>query len=87
VEKPAHELLGEVLLQAGKPADAVAEFKIALERHPNRALSLIGLARAEAAAGKKTAAHATYTRLLAIWQQADADLPELREAREYVKTG
>jgi tetratricopeptide (TPR) repeat protein len=84
VEKPAHELLGEILLRAGDPQDAMAQFKIALERHPNRALSLLGRARAEAAAGEKTAARDTYAKLLEIWQQADADLPELREARNYV---
>jgi tetratricopeptide (TPR) repeat protein len=85
VEKPAHELLGEVLLQAGKPAEAAAQFKISLDRHPNRALSLIGRARAEAVAGDKPAARASYARLLEIWQQADADLPELREARDFLK--
>jgi tetratricopeptide (TPR) repeat protein len=84
VEKPAHELLGEVLLRAGDPKGALAEFKIALDRHPNRALSLLGRARAEAAAGDKAAARSTYARLLEIWQQADADLPELQEARHFV---
>jgi hypothetical protein len=86
VEKPAHELLGEVLLQAGEARDAIAQFKISLERHPNRALSLLGRARAEVAAGEKSAAHATYAKLLQIWSEADADLPELREAREFVRT-
>jgi tetratricopeptide (TPR) repeat protein len=86
VEKPAHELLGEVLLSAGQPEEALAEFKIALERHPNRALSLIGRARAEAAAGQSSAARATYAKLLGFWREADADLPELREAREFVAT-
>jgi tetratricopeptide (TPR) repeat protein len=84
VEKPAHELLGEMLLRARDPQGATAQFKIALERHPNRALSLLGCARAEAAAGEKTAARDTYAKLLAIWQNADPDLPELHEARNYV---
>ena len=35
--KPAHELLGEVLLQVGKPADAAAAFDTCLVRMPNRA--------------------------------------------------
>jgi tetratricopeptide (TPR) repeat protein len=87
VEKPAHELLGEVLLRAGESKGAIAQFKVALDRHPNRALSLLGLARAEAAAGEKTAARLTYAKLMDIWQQADADLPELREAREYIASG
>jgi predicted Zn-dependent protease len=84
VEKPAHELLGEVLLRAGKAKDAIAEFKISLQRHPSRALSMLGLARAEAAAGEPTAAHGVYMKLLDIWQHADPDLPELQEARGFV---
>lgn len=85
IAKPANELLGEVLLAASKPQDAVAQFKISLDRYPGRALSVLGLARAEAAAGDKTAARATYGRLLEIWKQADANLPELAEARAFVK--
>jgi tetratricopeptide (TPR) repeat protein len=84
VEKPAHELLGEILLRAGEPKDAIVQFKISLERHPNRALSLLGRARAEAAAGEKAAAKTSYAKLLEIWQQADPGLPELHEARDFV---
>ncbi len=84
--KPAHELLGELLLLAKQPEEALGEFKIALERHPGRALSLLGSARAEAALGNKAAARLAYTKLLDNWQHADADLPELIEAREYVKS-
>ena len=53
--KPSHELLGEVLLQAGKPADAAAAFDASLLRMPNRARSLMGAARAYAAAGTQGA--------------------------------
>lgn len=44
--KPSHELFGEILLRAGKSAEASEQFKIALLRQPNRARSLSGLARA-----------------------------------------
>lgn len=79
--KPPHELLGEQLLQWGKPAQAVAEFEAALKTAPNRSLSLLGLARAQAAAHDAKAAAATYRQLLANWHAADADLPALAEAR------
>jgi len=46
--KPSHELFGEILLRAGKFADASEQFKISLRRQPNRARSLSGLARATA---------------------------------------
>jgi tetratricopeptide (TPR) repeat protein len=44
--KPSHELFGEILLRAGRPAEASEQFKLALLRQPNRARSLLGLARA-----------------------------------------
>lgn len=83
--KPSHELFGEILLRAGKPGDAAEQFKVALLRQPNRARSLLGAARAASAAGDQRAATSNYERLLAQWQQADEGLPELREARDYLK--
>ena len=81
VAKPAHELLGEMLLESGRPADARKEFEAALDRYPGRALSLLGLARAASKAGDAAAAKDAYARLAAIWSRADADLPELAEVR------
>ena len=47
--KPAAELLGETLLDLGRPAEAAARFAEALLRMPNRALSVRGAERATAA--------------------------------------
>ena len=82
--KPAHELYGEILLRAGKPKEAAGQFKVALLRQPNRARSLLGTARAAAQAGDRAAASAAYSDLLRVWQRADPELPELKEARDYV---
>ncbi|MBA3514916.1 MAG: hypothetical protein H0T77_11120 [Pyrinomonadaceae bacterium] len=82
--KPAHELFGEILLRAGKPEAAAEKFKISLLRQPNRARSLLGAARAAAQSGDQGAAAAAYEKLLEQWQRADAGLPELREARDYL---
>jgi tetratricopeptide (TPR) repeat protein len=84
--KPSHELYGEILLRAGKPAEALAQFKTALLRQPNRARSLLGAARAAAQAGDRAGAAATYAKLLEQWSQADQELAELREARDFVKS-
>ncbi|MGH9309833.1 MAG: hypothetical protein ACRD1U_10690, partial [Vicinamibacterales bacterium] len=43
--KPAHELLGEMLLSLARPDLARVQFELALLRAPKRALSLLGLAR------------------------------------------
>ena len=79
--KPVPELLGEVLITLGRPAEAVPFFDQALQRNPNRSLSVLGLARASAAAGNTGAAHAHYRALLANFAEADAGLPLVGEAR------
>ncbi len=81
--KPSHELFGEILLRAGKPKEAAQQFAVALNRQPNRARSLIGAARAYAQSGDKARANQFYTNFLRAWGEADATLPELREAREF----
>ena len=44
--KPAVELYAEVLLEAGRPAEAAAAFEKSLQRTPNRSASVRGLAQA-----------------------------------------
>ena len=83
--KPAHELFGELLLRAGKPAEAAEQFRASLLRQPNRARSLLGLARAAAKSGDRAGAESAYLKFLAQWSQADTELPELKEARDYLK--
>jgi len=79
--KPAPELLGEVLLESGQPREAAEWFQRALARNANRSLSVLGLARAASASGDAAAARERYRELLANYDRADADLPELAEAK------
>lgn len=83
--KPAHELYGEVLLQAGRAEEALKQFEASLLRTPNRSASLLGAARAAARKGDAETARRYYAALAAIWSQADADLPALAEVRGYLK--
>ena len=48
VDKPANELLGELLLDAGRPAEAGEAFRRQLERTPERVATVRGLERAMA---------------------------------------
>jgi Tfp pilus assembly protein PilF len=79
VVKPSHELLGEVLLQSGRAAEAQREFTRALELAPRRARSLLGLGRAAIAAGDKRAARTALEDLKRVWHAADTSLPEMAE--------
>jgi tetratricopeptide (TPR) repeat protein len=54
--KPSAELLGEVLLDLNRPADARAAFETALRRVPGRRLSLSGIERAKAQVGRSPSA-------------------------------
>ena len=83
--KPSHELFGEILLAANKPNDAAAQFSIALLRQPNRARSLLGLARAASKGGDTKTAVEKYSKIIQQWSQCDQNLQELREAQDYLK--
>jgi hypothetical protein len=80
IVKPTHELLGELLLQSRRPAEARKQFELALSRAPRRSLSLLGAARAAAQSGDAAAAQRLYAELREIWRNADAGLPGLQEA-------
>ncbi len=83
--KPAPELLGEVLLEAGRAAEAIPLFEAVLRLHANRSLSVLGLARAAAKSGNAAVARQRYQELLQNYDRADADLPELKEALAVVR--
>ncbi len=82
--KPTYELLGEILLRAGKPQEAAEQFTTSLLRHPNRARSLLGTARAAENSNDRQGAIDGYSKLMAVWSEADPNLPELMEARSYL---
>jgi tetratricopeptide (TPR) repeat protein len=69
--KPPRELLGEVLLEVGRPVEAVEAFRSALERTPRRTLPLRGLARAADRAGMSAVAADADAELAEIWSGAE----------------
>jgi hypothetical protein len=81
---PAREMLGEMLLSAGQPAAALAEFEASQRTEPNRFRSLFGAGRAAAASGDRARAQQYYTRLLELCRDADTERPELRQAKDYL---
>jgi len=81
--KPARELLGEMLLDAGRPAEALQEFEKSTAKEPNRFRGVYGSARAAAGAGDSGKARIYFARLVEISPKADSPgRPELQEARK-----
>jgi tetratricopeptide (TPR) repeat protein len=83
VLKPSHELLGEILLRAGRPKEAAQQFAVSLQRHPRRARSLLGAARAAVQMNDHDAAAERYAALREIYRDADGDVAEVQEARSF----
>lgn len=77
--KPAHELVGEMLMDLRRPREAIPAFEASLKRNPRRALSLLGLGRASMAVKDTARAMAAYGELRQIWKKADKGLPEVKE--------
>lgn len=80
---PARELLGEMLLEAGQPKDALAAFEATMKKEPNRFRGAYGAARAAEALGNKTAARQYYRQVVTIAKDADTQRPELVRARSF----
>lgn len=63
---PAHELLGDLLMEQKQPAQALAEYRRALELYPHRFNGLLGGARAARASGDQQLARALYQELMTV---------------------
>jgi hypothetical protein len=84
---PARELLGDMLLEAGKPAEALKEYEASQVREPNRFRGYYGAARAAEAAGDRTKAALYYGNLIALAKNADSARPEIARAKAFVAKG
>ena len=81
---PAREQLGDLLLELGRPAEAMREFEQSLARAPRRLAALYGAARAAKLAGNANGASRYYAALLEVAGKGDGTRAELREARAHV---
>ena len=81
---PMRELLGELLVEAARPADALREFERSLITVPNRFRSLAGAAVAAGRIGNRGSATSYYRQLVALTANADSERPALAEARAYL---
>jgi len=80
---PARELLGDMLLRDGRPADALGAYEASLQRDPRRFRSYVGAAQAAIAAGDSGKARRYYGLLVDMAGGGDVR-PELTAARDYL---
>ncbi|GAC1634971.1 MAG: hypothetical protein NVS9B14_11630 [Candidatus Acidiferrum sp.] len=76
----AREMLADMLLEAKRPAEALAEYKAALTTSPGRFNLLYGAGRAAQAAQQNDAARGYFAKLFEMCGNS-GDRPELSEAR------
>ena len=75
-----------MLMDLGRPADALVEYEATLTKEPHRFRATYGAARAAAAAGQKEKAKAHYASLVALAEKADQPpRKEVVEARQAVR--
>jgi tetratricopeptide (TPR) repeat protein len=78
---PAREALADLLLEAGRHAEARAAYEAVLKKEPGRARSIFGASRAAELAGDREAARSGYQRYLALMEGGDGQRPELAAAK------
>jgi tetratricopeptide (TPR) repeat protein len=83
---PGHEQLGDMLMELGRPDEAVREYEISLTHAIRRFNSFYGAARAAREAGRSDVARDYYGRLVEL-AAADSPRTEIAEAREYLASG
>jgi tetratricopeptide (TPR) repeat protein len=81
---PGRELLGDMLLEMKRPAEALQAFETSEQHDPNRFRGLYGAGKAAAMAGDQAKAKSYYEKLVVLVQNADTERPELKEAKAFL---
>jgi predicted Zn-dependent protease len=80
---PLRELLGQMLLELKRPAEALKEFEASQIREPNRFRGFAGAAQAAAQSGNSAKAKQHYTRLVELVGKG-GPRPELAQAKTFL---
>jgi tetratricopeptide (TPR) repeat protein len=81
---PARELLGDMLVLLGKPAEAIEAYEVTLGISPNRFNSLYGAGHAAELAGNLEKARSYYSRLVELADKAESDRPAIKQAKRFL---
>ena len=81
---PMRELLGDMLLEVKRPAEALTEYEASMQATPNRLRGLYGAAKAAEMVKNKPKAKAYYEKLVVLTKNADTVRPEMQQAKLYL---
>ena len=81
---PTREMIADILLEAKRPQQALAEYQTDLKLYPNRFDGLYGAASAAQAAGNQKDAEEYYALLLKVCDGSNSTRPELTRARQLI---
>ena len=84
--RPEQESLGYAYLKTRQWQKARDAFNEALRQRPRSGHALYGVAKSYAMEGNITKATASYHDFLASWPQADSDLPQMKQAKEWLES-
>jgi tetratricopeptide (TPR) repeat protein len=80
---PARELLGDMLMELKRPAEALTEYEASQQREPNRYRGLYGAGQAAAQSGNRDKARHYFSKLIELAGSGDLR-PEMEKARRYL---
>jgi Tfp pilus assembly protein PilF len=78
------DCLANAYLELGHLDEAIAEYERILKLNPNYPLVHYHLAQAYERKGSRDQARAEYQQFLEVWKEADADVPEIINAKRAV---
>jgi len=81
---PAKELLGDMILESGRPTEALAAYEADLRKHPNRLNGLFGAGLASEKINNINKASQYYRQLTAIANSPSANRADLAQAKSYL---
>ena len=84
---PAREMNADLLMEVGRPAEALAEYEASLQVAPSRSYALAGAFRAAGAAGQDEKARALYATLAKVTARGDRPRPEPAKVKASRKAG
>jgi len=80
---PARELLGDMLMELKRPAEALREYEASQQREPNRYRGMYGAGQAAAQSGDTDKARQYFSKLIELAGSGDPR-PETAKARQFL---